>query len=170
MGILDNDFYLKMLISSNMVALLQMVLAIKWPRIARLSFFILFAWACWTNWTESRQNPEVYLNYANFAWIDWYRDFITGWFAQHVQLAILIIAACQGMIAFSMLLKGFIFRIGATGAIIFLLAISPLGIGAGFPCTVIMAIAIYFLLKTQADKFIWQESAKREKGVSLLFR
>jgi len=39
-------------------------------------------------------------------------------------------------------MKGFVFKAGAVGAIIFLMAIAPFGVGSGFPCTVVMAIAI----------------------------
>jgi hypothetical protein len=54
---LDNQLYVTLLIFSNIVAILQVIAAIKWPRIARLSFFLLFAWASWTNWTESQRAP-----------------------------------------------------------------------------------------------------------------
>jgi hypothetical protein len=36
---LDNKLYVTLLIISNLVAILQLIAAIKWPRIARLSFF-----------------------------------------------------------------------------------------------------------------------------------
>jgi hypothetical protein len=156
----DNQTYMMLLTISNGVALLQLVAAIKWPRIARLSFFILFAWASWTNWRESQQTPEFYLDYADLTWNDWYKDFITGWFAQHIELAVGFIATCQGLIAISMLFKGWIFKIGSIGAIVFLISILPLGVGSGFPCTAIMAIAIYILLKKHNTKFVWQNRRK----------
>ena len=58
---LDNHVYVILLVISNIVAILQLIAAIKWPRIARLSFFLLFAWASWTNWTESLRAPQFYL-------------------------------------------------------------------------------------------------------------
>ena len=51
------------------------------------------------------------------------------------------------IIAVAMLLKGTMFRLGCIGAIIFLLAISPLGVGAGFPCTLTLALAIFYLIR-----------------------
>lgn len=154
-----NDFYTKMLITSNLIAILQLTAAIRWPRLSRLSFFFLFAWACWINWTEARNNPQEYLNYAHFAWISWYREFIRGWFMNHIPVTVSVIAVCQGLIAISMLLKGRIFQLGAVGSIIFLLAILPLGLGAGFPCTAIMAAAMFLLIKSHKDEFIWQHKS-----------
>jgi hypothetical protein len=71
-------------------------------------------------------------------------------------LAVGFIATNQALIALSMICKGWIFKIGCAGAIIFLLAILPFGIGAGFPSTGIMAITCFILLKKQHVKFIWQ--------------
>ena len=153
---LSNELYVILLTISNVVAILQLIAAVKWPRIARLSFFLLFAWASWTNWTESQQAPQFYLEYADLTWTNWYQDFINGWFARHIQLAVGLIATCQGLIAISMLLKGWVYKIGSIGAIIFLVAILPFGVGSGFPCTAIMAIAIYILLKKNDNKFIWE--------------
>jgi len=152
---LDNHVYVILLVISNIVAILQLIAAIKWPRIARLSFFLLFAWASWTNWTESLRAPQFYLEYADLTWSSWYRSFIKGWFADHIQLAVGFVAISQGLIAISMLLKGWIYKIGSVGAIIFLLSILPFGVGSGFPCTAIMAAAIFVLLRKHKHEFIW---------------
>lgn len=152
----DNEQYLFLLIISNAVAILQLAAAIKWPRIAKTSFVILFAWAGWTNWTTSQQHPEFYLEYASLAWINWYSNFINGWFAENIKFAVGFVAICQVLISISMLLKGWIFKTGGIGAMIFLISISPLGVGSGFPCTAIMAITIYILLKKHSNQFIWE--------------
>lgn len=155
---LDNELYVTLLIISNTVALLQLIAAIRWPRLARFSFFLLFAWACWTNWIESQVTPHSYLEYADLTWSNVYRNFINGWFADHVQLAVGFVATCQGLIAISMLMKGWIFRTGSIGAIIFLLSIMPFGVGSGFPCTAIMAAAIFVLFRKHDNEFIWQKN------------
>ncbi|TMI71221.1 MAG: hypothetical protein E6H09_14030 [Bacteroidetes bacterium] len=153
---LDNELYITLLIFSNIIAILQLVAAIKLPRIARLSFFLLFAWASWTNWKTTLQNPEAYLEYADLTWSRWYASFINGWFAKHISLVIGFVATSQALIAVSMLSKGWIYTIGCLGAIIFLVAILPFGVGAGFPATGIMAIACFILLKKRPAFFIWQ--------------
>ncbi|HEV8508016.1 MAG TPA: hypothetical protein VGQ53_21585 [Chitinophagaceae bacterium] len=155
---LDNQLYVILLIISNVVAILQLVAAIKWPRLARLSFFFLFAWASWANWSESQRTPQFYLEYADLTWSSWYRNFIKGWFADHIQLAVGFVALCQGLIAVSMLLKGWIYKIGSVGAVVFLLSILPFGVGSGFPCTAIMAIALIVLLRKYNHEFIWSPS------------
>ena len=161
---LNNQTYLLLLIISNIVAVLQFIAAIKWPRIARLSFFVLFVWAGWTNWTTSRETPQFYLEYADFALFQWYTDLINGWFADYIQTAVGLIAICQFLIAISMILKGWIYKTGSIGAMIFLIAILPLGVGSGFPCTGIMAVAIFILIKKHNIGFIW----KKNKIVSVL--
>jgi hypothetical protein len=157
---LDHELYTILLIISNAVAVLMLFFAFKWPRVGRLSFFLLFAWASWTNWTASQQTPWFYLDYADLTWSRWYSYFINGWFARHISTAVGFIAACQVLIAVSMLLKGWLFRAGAIGAVIFLLAIAPFGTGSGFPCTIIMAIAMVILLKKHDNRFIWQASQR----------
>jgi len=155
---LDNQLYVTLLLISNVIAILQLIAAVKWPRIARLSFFLLFAWACWMNWTTSQQTPDAYIDYANLTWSSWYGNFIHGWFADHIQLAVGCIASCQGLIALAMLLKGWPFKTGGIAAIIFLLCIVPFGVGSGFPATVIMAAALFVLLKKHTADFIWKKN------------
>ena len=153
---LEDNLYVAALIIFNVIAIVQLIAAIKWPRAARVSFFILFAWASWTNWNISLHDPQKYLEYADLTWSNWYRDFINGWFAGHIQLAVGFIATCQGLIAVSMLLKGWIYKLGCAGAILFLVAILPLGVGSGFPCTGIMAFAIFILERKPGNDFIWR--------------
>ena len=164
---LDNQTYLLLLAISNIVAILQLIATTKWPRIVRLSFFLLFAWASWTNWTTSQRSPQFYLEYADLTWIGWYRGFINGWFAQHIKSAVGFIAICQGLIAISMLLRGWIFKVGAIGAIIFLVSILPFGVGSGFPCTGIMAVAIYILLKKHSNQFILEKNKPVIDGMKI---
>lgn len=146
---IENQTYLWMLVASTIIAIGLVIAAIKWPRAAHWLFFFLFAWASYTNFTTSQKTPTVYLEYADMAWSEWYKDFINGWFAQHIPLAVSFVAACQALIAISMLTSGWPFKLGAWGAIIFLLAIVPLGVGSGFPSTLIAAVAMIVLLRKQ---------------------
>lgn len=152
----DNPAYLAGLIISNIVAILFLFTAIRWPKISRILFFLLFSWACWINWKTALEDPNTYLGNADLTFSSLYRDFIHGWFSQHILLAIGIIATCEGLIAISMFMKGWIFKTGAIGAIIFLLAIAPLGVGAGFPCTLIFAAAMFVLLRKNNTQYLWK--------------
>ena len=153
---LDNSSFLIGLIISNIAAIIFLVTAIRRPKIARALFFVLFSWACWINWKTALQEPNTYLGNAELTFSNFYRDFIYGWFSQHILLAIGFIATCEGLIAISMLMKGWIFKTGAIGAIVFLLAIAPLGVGSGFPCTLIFAAALFVLLKKYDHTYIWE--------------
>ena len=157
---LENNTYLVLYIISNVIALLMLLAAWTQRRILRVMFFIVFAWASWTNWNEAIIAPQFYLDYAGLTFSNWYRDFIQGWFSWHITLAVGFIATCQALIAVSMLLRGWIYALGCLSAVIFLLAILPFGIGAGFPSTGLMAVACFILFKKQPVDFIWKGKSK----------
>ena len=161
---LDNSTYLLMYCISNIVAILLLWAAWKRPKIARFLFFLLFAWASWVNWTTAINNPQFYIEYADFAFLELYRQFILGWFSGHVTEVVGFIATCQAMIAVSMLLKGWAFKIGAIGAITFLLAIAPLGVGSAFPFSIITSLALYLIIRNQANNYLWINSHSKLPG------
>ncbi len=161
----ENQTYLVLYIVSNAVALLLLWTAWKQPRIARSMFFFLFAWASWTNWTTALRNPQFYIEYADLSFWDVYKQFIRGWFSRHVTEAVGFIATCQGLVAVSMLLKGWILKTGCIGAIIFLLAIGPLGVGSAFPFSITASLALYLILKNKVNDYLWVNS-KAKYGYS----
>ena len=146
--------YLIAYIIANVFALTLLFLSWKQPRVARALFSFLFIWACYTNWHVALTRPNDYMFYANLALLDSYKDFIYGWFSNHILLVVGAIATCQGLIAVAFLLRGWIYALGSVGAITFLMAIAPLGVGAAFPCTVILSVAVYLLLKENPD-YLW---------------
>lgn len=151
---LENQTYLIAYIISNVAALVLLYCASAWPRIGRLLFVLLFAWASWTNWGTALNNPEAYLDYAQLTFLDLYKQTIEGWFSEHTVAAVGIIATCQALIAVSMALKGWVFKVGALGAIVFLVAIAPLGVGAAFPATLLMALAMGVLM-SKSHTYLW---------------
>jgi hypothetical protein len=68
-----------------------------------------------------------------------YRDFILGFFAEHIQLLVMGVAACQALVAIGLAVGPPLARIGLVGAACFLVAIAPLGVGSGFPSTLLLA-------------------------------
>lgn len=160
---LENPIYLMAYLISNAVAIIMLVAAWKWPRTGRLMFLLLFAWASWFNWQTVSHNPQTYLEYDQLAFSEGYRQFIRGWFSSHIKLVVGFMATCQGMVALAMLLRGWIFKTGALGAIAFLLAIIPLGVGSAFPCTLIMAAAMMVLLRGHSD-YLWRRPEKRGRA------
>ena len=149
------DNYLALYIISNAVAVLMLIAAWKTPKIARGLFFLLFIWASYTNYNYAVYNPNAYLEYADLSFLNIYVQFIQGWFSRHVMVAVGFIASCQALIGISMLLKEWLFKTGCIGGITFLLAIAPLGVGAAFPCTIIMAVGLFMILKKSPAQYLW---------------
>lgn len=148
------DIYLIPWLISNIVGILILLAAYKKPRLARGMFFLLFGWASWFNYTTAQAAPEVYLDYASMS-VGLYSEFILGWFSHHITPVISIIAVGQGMIALGMILRGIWVKLGCIGAIVFLLSIAPLGVGAGFPFSIIVSIAAYLIMRKGEHDFIW---------------
>ncbi|MCB0634062.1 MAG: hypothetical protein R2824_28300 [Saprospiraceae bacterium] len=140
---------------SNAVAILLLLAAIRSPKLARLLFAMLFFWASWINYSTSSATPEVYLEYGEKA-VNLYAAFINGWFRQHISEFVKAIAVGQGLIALGMLLKGIWVRLACIGAIIFLLAIAPLGLYAAFPFSLIAGAACFFILKKDDLNYLWR--------------
>ena len=74
----DNSTYLTLYIISNAVAVIMLLAAWKAPKIARVMFCFLFAWASYTNYTYASHNPNDYLNYADLSLLKIYEQFILG--------------------------------------------------------------------------------------------
>ena len=158
---LENNTNLILYIISNAIAVLILLVAWKQTRIARLLFFLVFTWASWTNWKAALYTPEIYLGQADLTFFDFYKQFIHGWFSRHITLAVGFIATCQALIAVSMLLKSWLVRAGGIGAIIFLLAIAPFGVGSAFPCTVLLSVAMFRIIRERHHDYLWA-GTKRE--------
>ena len=152
---LSNTAYLIGYIISNVFAILLLIAAIKRPKLARLLFFLLFAWAFGMNYYVSHNRPEAYLEYADEA-LPFYKSFINGWFSDNITEMVSLIAFGQATIAAGMLLKGWWVKLASIGAIIFLMAIAPLGLYAGFPFSIIASIAAIFILKKDDLNFLWK--------------
>jgi hypothetical protein len=146
-------------IISNMVGWLYLFVAVKKTWIARLMFFLLFSWASWLNLNTASQHPEVYLVYAEKS-ISIYTDFIQGWFKNHITLFVSCVAVGQGMIAVGMLLKGVWVKLACIGAIIFLLAIAPLGLNSAFPFSLFVSAAAYFIIRNDDKRYLWERRKK----------
>lgn len=159
---LENNTYLFGYIISNVVAIIMLWATWKNGRTGRFLFFLLFAWASVTNASFALNQPEAYLEYGNMAWLNSYKQFIHGWFSEHIALTVGFVAVSQGLIAVSMWLKGLLLKVGATGAIIFLLAILPLGVGSGAPCTFFMAIGMFLILRRKESNFLWINPKKSQ--------
>lgn len=132
---------------SNLVAVLIVYLCILKPVIGRMTMSLLFIAAAVVNTVISISHPQIYMTYADVAAIPAYVQFINEYFSRHITLYVLTIAAGQFLIGTFLVWKGPMEKLALTGAIIFLLAIAPLGAGASFPCTLLLALGCALLLK-----------------------
>ncbi|CAN5752164.1 hypothetical protein BH11BAC4_BH11BAC4_18470 [soil metagenome] len=131
---------------SNTLALLLLLVSWKRKNLGRLLFAALFIWASFTNWKTAHADPGVYLNYGKYS-IGIYKRIIYGEFAKHITGFVSTIAIAQLLIGLGLLARGMIVKLSCIGGIIFLIAIAPLGFGAGFPFSIFTSIALYLLYK-----------------------
>jgi hypothetical protein len=137
-----------------------LIAALKKTRLARLLIFILFAWASWFNYATAHNSPRDYLIYATFTPLDLYSNYINGPFKANIVTMVTGIAIGQALIAIGMLLREWWVKLACMGALIFFLAIAPLGIGSGFPATLIGALAVFLIVKNDALDYLWIPSSK----------
>jgi hypothetical protein len=142
--------------SALVLALVLALFAWRRPRVGRLLYVLLFVWASAVNWTTALTTPSVYLEYGPLALLDLYREIIYGLFAPAVIAFVGAIATCQGLIALGLVFGGTGARVARAGAIAFLIAIAPLGVGSGFPATLIMAFGAAFLRGEALEGPIWR--------------
>jgi hypothetical protein len=138
--------YLLTYLIANVVALAVLALAWGRPRIARWLWVAVFLWAAAVNTITAAREPWVYLAYGGLTPSALYRDFIHGWFSSHIQPVVVSIAAGQLTIAILLSRAGDARWLGIVGASVFLLAIAPLGVGSGFPFSLI-AIASLLVME-----------------------
>lgn len=164
-------------VGSNLVALVMFGLTLRRRKheratlaplvqqeIARLLYVLLFLWAgCWNTYLANA-HPEDYLTYAPLAYSASYRDFILGYFASHVTAIVGAIAIGQLSIAVLVATRGRAVQVGLAGAIVFLLAIIPLGVGSGFPATLIMAVGALMLIRARFRDPLWRALRPRRSA------
>lgn len=145
-------------------SIVMAVAAWKRPNVGRGLFAALFLWAGLFNAQTAIQRPAEYLGYATLTESPAYRAIIEGPFARHITTYVLLIAVGQLCIGVGMLLRGTLTRVACIGAIAFLLAIAPLGIGSGFPSTLIMAGGAAVLLRRGFQRSLFAEIAAVFRG------
>ncbi|MFT0714848.1 hypothetical protein [Flagellimonas lutimaris] len=140
---------------SNGLALVILVTSFRWTKLTRLLLFMVFAWACWLNYNTAHKTPDDYLIYATFTPFEVYHNFIVHWFKSNIVPTVTLISIGQGVIALGITLKGLAVQTACVGAILFFIVIAPLGVGSGFPATLIAAAATFLILKKDNLDYLW---------------
>jgi len=138
-------------VASNLVALALLFIAWRWSRVAQWLCALVFLWASITNATTAINRPHVYQEYAALTPFALYKNFITGWFNAHEREMVLAIAVGQMAIAVLLMLPRPWRVLGVLGAIIFLMAIAPLGVGSAFPFSLTFIAAIVVMDRRRRD-------------------
>ena len=140
-------------IISHVLALLYVMAAWRRPRATRYVTGVGFLFAGAFNAWWAATAPAIYVAAYGPHAIPLYRTFIYGAFARHTAAFVLAIAAGQmaiGVLAFAPLPWR---RLSYAGAIVFLVAITPLGIGAAAPSELIFAVGVALLFRERRTYF-----------------
>jgi hypothetical protein len=128
-------------IVSNVIGVAILSVAIWRPHVARWLIGAIFAYAAVYNTWLGLTKPEEYQGFAALAWLEVYRQFITGFFRENASVILLLIAFGQAVIAATLAIGKKALWIGALGTCVFLLAIAPLGVGSAFPFSLTVSAA-----------------------------
>lgn len=146
---------------SIVIAISFLVAAIYKPLFARKLYAALFVYATLVNAAVAVYAPQSYLGNARYALFEGLRTFILGWFSQHVGLVVGVISLCQAAITAGLIIGGNAARVALVGAIVFFLAIAPLGVASAFPSSLIWAAGAIWLLANREARASLEESLPR---------
>ena len=132
---------------SNAIALALLGFSFRRANWVRWLSVAIFGWAAYTNSRIALTRPLDYQTFGELTTFGPYRDFIHGWFREHTADLLLPIAAGQLAIALMLIVNRRITRrIAVFGAVVFLLAIAPLGVGSAFPFSITYAAGLLVML------------------------
>lgn len=133
-------------IIANMISLLILIATIAKPPIARFLLSLIFTGSGVFNGIMAILHPDQFLTYGDMAVFPVYEQFIYKALGGNPTYFILAIAVCQLITGILIASRDSLLKTGLIAATIFLLAIAPLGAGAAFPCTLLLAVACIILL------------------------
>lgn len=131
---------------ANLIGLLILIAAVVKPNIARIFLITIFIGAAFFNGAIALREPGLFMAYGDMAVFPVYEQFIYGAFEDNITAFVLSIAGCQLITGMLIAARGRLLKTGLAAAIMFLVAIAPLGAGAAFPCTLLLAAACIILL------------------------
>ena len=130
---------------TNAIALALVFLAFKRHRLTRLIFILIFLLAGLFNIFTIIAQPELFNYYADKAFLDIYRNFISGYFSQHIQEIVASIGLGQIIVATLLSAGGRWVHLGVIGGVIFFIALIPLGVSAAFPAMFLFILALILM-------------------------
>ena len=151
-----NELFSEAWLISVLFSVSMVLLTILRPVYGRMMLSLIFLAAGFINTVLVVSQPDMYLVYGDLAALSSYEHFIEGVFSRHIPAFILPIALLQMAIGIGLMWRDPLEKVALCGAVIFLLAIAPLGAGSAFPSTVLLALAAILLLFKRAPyPWIW---------------
>ncbi|WP_375765132.1 DoxX family membrane protein [Archangium gephyra] len=134
---------------SFILAAVLVVFCARWPHtLGRLLLGWIFLVAGAVNLTLALVNPLVYVEGFGPTAIPLYQEFIEGPFALNPSLFVMPIALGQVLCGLGVLFgQSTGVRWGAVGCLVFLVALTGLGVGCAFPANLAMAIGPALMLR-----------------------
>jgi len=160
---METDYTSVPYIATNIIAIVTVITAMVWPNAGRVFLSGVFIGAAAFNAFTALENPSLYLVFGELTVSNFYREIILGPFGKHIQFYIFAIAFFQLLIGAFLLYKDRLLKIAMIGGMVFLLAIAPLGVGAAFPSSLILASALVILLQKNIDYTIYEGPHRKMK-------
>ncbi len=146
---------------SILIATAFLLASVYRPLLARKMYAALFVYATLVNAAVALYKPLSYLDNARYALLETYRSFILGWFADHIGLVVGAISFGQALITAGLIVGGVWARASLVAAMVFFVAISPLGVASAFPSSLIWALGAGWLLLNGAGRRALEGSLPR---------
>lgn len=138
--------YLIPYIIVNLISIILFAITIKSYKKAMKVFGVLFLVSALYNTYKVFTKPIVFVNlFGRMTPFSGIRDFIFGDFRDHIILYIVLMSIYQLLISWCLFKETKLLKYGIFGGIIFLLAVSPLGVGSAFPSSLLMALSMYLI-------------------------
>ncbi|HWV66614.1 hypothetical protein [Chitinophaga sp.] len=131
---------------ANMVSLIVLIAAISRAAVARVMLSMIFIGAGLFNGVMAIRDPNLFMAYGAMTPLRVYEQFIYGAFRNNITAIVISISICQLAAGIFIAATRTFMITGLTAAIIFLVAIAPLGAGSAFPSTLLLAAAAAILL------------------------
>ncbi|MCF8336129.1 MAG: hypothetical protein K9H65_05970 [Bacteroidales bacterium] len=147
--------YMLPIILANLVAVVVMLSSYNFPRFMRFIWGLIFIAAGIVNLITVYNAPGIYVDSFGPAAIERYQEIIYGPFSKQPAVYVTLIAVGQILVGALIWSRGFWYYLGLTGGVIFLLAIAPLGVGSAFPCTIILAFGLIFMMRKRRRKSLF---------------
>ncbi|WP_343670865.1 hypothetical protein [Chitinophaga sp.] len=129
---------------SNAGAVLILLISIWSKRAGHIIIALMFLVAAVVNAVQAIYTPHKYDIYELVAALPVYEYLISNVFLIHITLYILLMMVFQLVVGIGVLYQK---KAALLAAIVYLLALAPLGAGSSFPSTVILAVACLILMK-----------------------